>query len=70
MYKEGKMKKLIKFTVLVAGVVGLVAYMDKNGLPVIGNLTKDLPGGLGVDKPYEWMMKGIYFLESKGIEGP
>lgn len=64
------MKKFLICTAVLAGIAGLVAYMDKNGLPVVGNLTKDLPGGLGVDKPYEWMMTGIHFLESKGIEGP
>jgi hypothetical protein len=63
------MKKFLFCTTAVAGVVGLVAYMNKNGLPVIGNLTMNLPGGLGVDKPFEWMMTGIHFLESKGIEG-
>lgn len=62
------MKKFLICTTCVAGVVGLVAYMDKNGLPVLGNLTMNLPFKSPVD-PYNLMMKGIHFLESKGIEG-
>ena len=62
------MKKLITCTAVVAGVVGLVAYMDKNGLPVLGNLTMKIPFFPDVDAPFDWMMKGIHFLETKGIE--
>ena len=62
------MKKLLICTTAVAGVVGLVVYMNKNGVPIPGNLTKDLPIKIGID-PYDLMMDGIHFLESKGIEG-
>jgi hypothetical protein len=63
------MKKFLFCTTAIAGVVGLVAYMDKNGLPVIGNVTSKIPFFPDTDKPFEWMMTAIDFLESKGIEG-
>lgn len=63
------MKKLIKLVIAIAGVVGLISYMDKHGLPVIGNITMHLPFGGVFEKPFVWMMDGIHFLESKGIEG-
>lgn len=59
------MKKLLLLSV-VAGTAGLVAYMNKNGLPVLGNLTMNLPVQTGID-PYDYMVKGIHFLENKGI---
>ena len=62
------MKKFLICTTAVAGVIGLVAYMDKNGVPIPGNLTMNFPIKTGID-PYDLMMKGIHFLESKGIEG-
>ncbi len=62
------MKKFLFCTTAIAGVVGLVAYMDKNGVPILGNLTMNLPIKSPID-PYELMMTGIHFLESKGIEG-
>lgn len=60
------MKKLILLTAL-AGTAGLFAYMNKNGVPVLGNLTMNLPIKTGID-PYEYMVKGIHFLENKGIQ--
>ncbi len=62
------MKKFLLFTTAVAAVVGLVAYMDKNGVPIPGNITMNIPIKIGID-PYDLMMDGIHFLESKGIEG-
>ena len=47
---------------------GLVAYMNKNGVPIPGNITMNIPIKIGID-PYDLMMDGIHFLESKGIEG-
>lgn len=38
-----EMKKLLKLTVLVGGAAGALAYINKNGLPVLGNLTMHLP---------------------------
>ena len=60
------MKKLLLFTATAAGAAGLLAYMKKNGLPVLGNLTMNLPVQTGID-PYDYMVKGIHFLENKGI---
>ena len=62
------MKKFLFCTTAIAGVVGLVAYMNKNGVPIPGNITMNIPIKIGID-PYDLMMDGIYFLESKGIEG-
>ena len=39
------MKKLLACTAIVGGVAGTVAYLNKNGLPVIGNLTMHLAYG-------------------------
>ena len=61
------MKKLILCTTVVAGVAGLVAYMNKNGLPALGNLTMKLPVQTGID-PYDIMLKGIHAAESAGIQ--
>mgnify|MGYP000499685679 CR=1 FL=1 len=62
------MKKFLLCTTAIAAVVGLVSYMDKNGVPILGNLTMNIPIKIGID-PYDLMMDGIHFLESKGIEG-
>ena len=37
------MKKLAVCTALVGGVAGTVAYLNKYGLPVLGNLTMHIP---------------------------
>jgi hypothetical protein len=37
------MKKLLKLGCLCAAVAGAYAYLDKNGLPALGNLTMKLP---------------------------
>ena len=43
------MKKLLACTAIVGGVAGTVAYLNKNGLPVLGNLTMHLPFKLPYD---------------------
>jgi hypothetical protein len=43
------MKKLLACTALIGGVAGTVAYLNKYGLPVIGNLTMHLPFKLPYD---------------------
>ena len=53
------MKKLIKLALVCGGVVAIVKYMDKSGLPYS-------PVKLPVD-PYDVMLKGIHFAENKGI---
>lgn len=37
------MKKLVVLTAIVGGIAGTVAYMNKNGLPIPGNLTMHIP---------------------------
>ena len=37
------MKKLLICTAIVGGIAGAVVYMNKNGLPIPGNLTMHLP---------------------------
>ena len=53
------MKKLAVFTAIVGGIAGTVAYMKKNGLPIPGNLTMNIP----VKLPYDF-----WDLFTKGIE--
>lgn len=60
------MKKLLLFAAVVGCVSALLKYMDKNGLPVMSNLTMHLPFKTGID-PYDLMVKGIHFAESKNI---
>lgn len=53
------MKKLAVFTALVGGVAGTVAYMNKYGLPIPGNLTMYIPFKFKYD---------FWDLFTKGIE--
>ena len=34
-----EMKKFLACTAIIGGIAGTVAYMNKNGLPILGNLT-------------------------------
>ena len=61
-----EMKKLLFCAAAVGCVAGLVKYMDKNGVPILGNLTMNLPVKSPVD-PYDMLLKGIHFAESKNI---
>ena len=38
-----EMKKLLICAAVAGGVYGTVKYLDKNGLPVLGNLTMHIP---------------------------
>ena len=38
-----KMKKLAVCTAIAGGVAGTVMYLNKYGLPILGNLTMHLP---------------------------
>lgn len=38
-----KMKKLAVCTAIIGGVAGTVAYLNKYGLPILGNLTMHIP---------------------------
>jgi len=56
------MKKLLACAALVCGTVGAVKYLDKYGLPVIGNLTMHLPVKLPIDG-WDIFTKGIEIAE-------
>ena len=60
------MKKILFFILAIAGLTGLVKYMNKNGLPILGNYTMKMPIKTGID-PYDLLLKGIHFAESKNI---
>ena len=53
------MKKLAVCTAIVGGVAGTVMYLNKYGLPILGNLTMNIP----VKLPYDF-----WDLFTKGIE--
>lgn len=43
------MKKLLTCAAVVGGLFGTVKYLDKYGLPILGNLTMHLPFKLPID---------------------
>jgi hypothetical protein len=61
---ESIMKKLLKCTAVVGGVCGTVAYLNKYGLPVLGNLTMHLPFKSPIDF-WDVFTKGIQLAEGK-----
>lgn len=58
------MKKLLACTAVVGGVAGTLAYINKNGLPVLGNLTMHLPFRLPIDG-WDIFTAGLMFLDGK-----
>ena len=56
------MKKLIFFAGVIGGVVGTVAYMNKYGLPVLGNITMHIPVKFKYDG-WDLFTKGIEIAE-------
>jgi len=56
------MKKLAVCAALVCGVAGTVKYLNKYGLPVLGNLTMHLPIKLRYDG-WDAFTKGIEIAE-------
>ncbi len=57
-----EMKKLLACTAIVGGVAGTVAYMNKYGLPILGNLTMNIPVKLPIDF-WDIFTKGIEIAE-------
>ena len=53
------MKKFAVCTAIAAGVAGTLMYINKNGLPILGNLTMNIP----VKLPYDF-----WDVFTKGIE--
>jgi hypothetical protein len=58
------MKKLVICAAVVGGVVGTVKYLDKYGLPVLGNLTMHLPFKFKYDF-WDLFTKGLEFADGK-----
>ena len=56
------MKKLLVCTAIVGGVAGSVKYLNKYGLPILGNLTMNIPVKLPVDF-WDVFTKGIEVAE-------
>ena len=57
-----KMKKFLACTAIIGGVAGTVAFMNKNGLPILGNLTMNIPVKLPIDF-WDIFTKGIEVAE-------
>lgn len=57
-----EMKKLLACTAIVGGVAGTLAYINKNGLPIPGNLTMHIPVKLPIDF-WDIFTKGIEIAE-------
>ncbi len=58
------MKKLVVCAAVVGGVAGSVAYLNKYGLPVLGNLTMHLPVKFKYDF-WDVFTKGLEFADGK-----
>jgi hypothetical protein len=57
-----EMKKILACTAIVGGVAGSVAYLNKYGLPILGNLTMNIPVKLPIDF-WDIFTKGIEIAE-------
>lgn len=58
------MKKIAHCAVLLGGVAGSVAYLNKYGLPILGNLTMHIPFKFRYDF-WDLFTKGIELAEGK-----
>ena len=56
------MKKLLTCTAFLGIAAGTLAYVNKNGLPVLGNLTMNIPVKLPIDF-WDIFTKGIEVAE-------
>ena len=56
------MKKLLTCTAIIGGIAGTVAYMNKNGRTIPGNLTMNIPIKLPIDF-WDIFTKGIEVAE-------
>ncbi len=61
---DTEMKKLLVCAAVAGGVAGAVKYMDKYGLPVLGNLTMNLPFKLPIDF-WDIFTAGLMFADGK-----
>lgn len=58
------MKKVLVCTAIAGGVAGTVAYLNKYGLPILGNLTMHIPVKFKYDF-WDVFTKGIEIAEGK-----
>ena len=61
---DGVMKKLFSCLAILGGVFGIVSYLNKYGLPILGNLTMHIP----IKMPFDFwdiFTKGIEVAEGK-----
>ncbi len=58
------MKKVAVCTAVIGGVAGTVAYLNKYGLPILGNLTMHIPFKFKYDF-WDLFTKGIELAEGK-----
>ncbi len=58
------MKKLAVCTVIACGVAGSYAYLNKYGLPILGNLTMHLPFKAPIDF-WDIFTKGLEIADGK-----
>ena len=56
------MKKLAMFAAFLCGIAGVVAYLNKYGLPILGNLTMYIPVKFKYDG-WDAFTKGIEIAE-------
>lgn len=56
------MKKIFLCAAVIGGIAGLVSYMNKYGLPVLGNLTMYIPVKFKYDG-WDLFTKGIEIAE-------
>lgn len=61
---DGVMKKLFSCLAILGGVFGIVSYLNKYGLPILGNLTMHIPIKLPFDF-WDLFTKGIEVAEGK-----
>ena len=59
---DGVMKKLFSCLAILGGVFGIVSYLNKYGLPILGNLTMNIPVKLPIDF-WDIFTKGIEVAE-------
>ena len=58
------MKKFLVCSAVVGGVVGSLAYLNKYGLPILGNITMHCPIKFKYDF-WDLFTKGIEFADGK-----
>ncbi len=58
------MKKFLVCTAIIGAVAGTVAYMNENGLPILGNITMHIPIKFRYDF-WDVFTKGLEIADGK-----